>query len=377
VGQTLTASPGTWSGIQPITYAYQWLRCTSNCAAITGATGASYTPTSADQGAVLRVAVTASNGFGSASATSAPTATVQGAPAPTTSSSSWSSFVGHDAYRSGDLAQIAASGVKRVRMDNPSASTITNAAASGIAVLPIADYEPWPDLNGGKSDKYPPLPQYYQTWAQRMIAQWTSLPNPPEAIEVWNEPWLTSLWQPVPDPNAYYNLVKVFATEAWKVWPNVKILVSADTVGSTNTTGTNIWRKNVLAADTTGFLNDPRIQPTTHNYVEGRTPTTVTSQPCYWDLDRFKCAYNDFKAHGHPDPRVWVTEYGWESDVVGEQNQATYTTQALSIFRNSGIVAAAYSFLYKTADSWSYNWLRPDNSQKPVVAAVKNLMSGA
>ena len=29
-GQTLTASPGSWSGTQPITYAYQWQRCNSS-----------------------------------------------------------------------------------------------------------------------------------------------------------------------------------------------------------------------------------------------------------------------------------------------------------------------------------------------------------
>jgi hypothetical protein len=379
VGQTLTAATGTWVGTQPIAYGYQWLRCDqsgANCTVITDST-ASHTLISADTGATLRVVVTASNGFGASSATSAATAIVQASSTTTTTTTSWTGFVGHDAYRTSDFAQISASGVKRVRMDNPSASAINAAAAYGINVLPIAGYEPWPDLNGGKGDKYPPLPQYYQTWSNRMIAQWSSLSNPPVAIEVWNEPWLPDFWQPMPDPSAYYNLVKVFATEAWKVWPNVKILVSADAAGSTNTTGTIEWRTNVLAADTTGFLNDPRIQPTTHNYVQGRTPTTVTSKPCYWDLDRFKCAYNDFKAHGHPNPQVWVTEYGWESDVVGEQNQANYTTQALSIFKNSGMVAAAYSFLYKTGDPWSYNWLRPDNSAKPVVSAVKTLITGA
>jgi hypothetical protein len=372
VGQVLTAATGTWNGTQPIAYAYQWQRCSSTCSDVSGATNATYMLASADVGSTLRFRDTATNTAGSAASTSAATATVRAPP----SGTGWSSFVGVDAYRTTDLAQIAASGVKRVRIDSPSASTFAAAASSGIDVLPIADYEPWPDLNGGKGDKYPPLPANYKTWADRMIALWQSLPKPPAAIEVWNEPWLTAFWQPTPDPVAYYNLVKVFATEAWKVWPSVKILVSADTVGSTNTTGTNLWRQYLLAADKDGFLNDPRIQPTTHDYVEGRTPTAVTSKPCWWDLDRFKCAYNDFKAHGHPDPKVWVTEYGWDSGVVGEQNQASYVTQALSIFRDSGMVAATYSFFYKTDNSEAFNWLHPDNSPKPVVGAVKALSTG-
>jgi hypothetical protein len=70
-GQTLTASPGSWTR-HPTSYAYQWQRCDSsggNCSPISGATAASYTATSADVGSTLRVAATA---------TSAATALVQG-----------------------------------------------------------------------------------------------------------------------------------------------------------------------------------------------------------------------------------------------------------------------------------------------------------
>src|SRR6266545_4848276 len=83
-GQTLTASPGSWSGTQPITYADQWQRCNSsgaNCAPISGATSPTYAVTSADVGSTLRVAVTATNSAGSATATSAATTVVQGAAA--------------------------------------------------------------------------------------------------------------------------------------------------------------------------------------------------------------------------------------------------------------------------------------------------------
>jgi hypothetical protein len=79
-GQTLTASPGTWAGTQPISYSYKWQRCDStgaNCSPIAGATSTSYTLTAGDVGHTLRVEVTASNIAGSNTATSAATTVVQ------------------------------------------------------------------------------------------------------------------------------------------------------------------------------------------------------------------------------------------------------------------------------------------------------------
>jgi hypothetical protein len=76
-GQTLTASPGSWSGAQPIGYAYQWQRCDTNganCANVGTTDG--YTLTGADVGNTIVVAVTASNTVGSATASSAATMAV-------------------------------------------------------------------------------------------------------------------------------------------------------------------------------------------------------------------------------------------------------------------------------------------------------------
>jgi Ig domain of plant-specific actin-binding protein len=84
-GQTLSASTGSWSGTQPITFAYQWQRCDQsglNCANISGATSQTYALQAADVGRTIRVAVTGQNSAGSSTAFSAPTAPVQaGGPA--------------------------------------------------------------------------------------------------------------------------------------------------------------------------------------------------------------------------------------------------------------------------------------------------------
>jgi len=82
-GQTLTASNGSWSN-SPTSYAYQWRRCDTSgasCSDISGAGASTYTLAAADAFSTIRVVVTASNSYGSASATSAQTAVVATIPA--------------------------------------------------------------------------------------------------------------------------------------------------------------------------------------------------------------------------------------------------------------------------------------------------------
>jgi hypothetical protein len=82
-GETLTLSTGTWSGTQPVRFAYAWLRCDSNgggCSAIAKATSNRYTLTPADVAHRLRGRVRAANNFSSSSALSNPTDLVRGPP---------------------------------------------------------------------------------------------------------------------------------------------------------------------------------------------------------------------------------------------------------------------------------------------------------
>ena len=81
VGQTLTATNGTWSNA-PASFAYQWLRCNgggNSCASVANGTQQTYTLVGADAGNTMRVRVTATNADGSNSAQSAQTAVVAAA----------------------------------------------------------------------------------------------------------------------------------------------------------------------------------------------------------------------------------------------------------------------------------------------------------
>jgi hypothetical protein len=81
VGQTLTASDGTWSNT-PTSFAYQWLRCNgggNSCASVANGAGKTYTLVGADAGRTMRVRVTATNADGSTPVQSDQTAVVAAA----------------------------------------------------------------------------------------------------------------------------------------------------------------------------------------------------------------------------------------------------------------------------------------------------------
>jgi hypothetical protein len=84
-GNRLQASRGSWSGDEPLTFGFRWIRCDAqgnDCGDISGAVESSYVVQSADLGRTLRVRVSARNDAGTRTATSAQTAVVAQQPEP-------------------------------------------------------------------------------------------------------------------------------------------------------------------------------------------------------------------------------------------------------------------------------------------------------
>ncbi len=84
-GKALVVDPGIWLGAVPLVYSFSWRRCDDAgtvCEVLAGESGSAHTLTTADEGHRIVALVTATNGAGSATAPSAPSAVVVPKPAP-------------------------------------------------------------------------------------------------------------------------------------------------------------------------------------------------------------------------------------------------------------------------------------------------------
>ena len=80
-GSLLSAASGSWTGSEPISYAYQWQLCNAlgkACESISGATAPSLKLDPSEIGKTLALVVTATNAAGSTSATSSVTGLIEG-----------------------------------------------------------------------------------------------------------------------------------------------------------------------------------------------------------------------------------------------------------------------------------------------------------
>ena len=116
-GQALSTTTGEWTG-SPTSFTFQWKRCVSgHCAAVAGATAATYALGAADVGTRIRVRVDAHNDGGATGIQSTSTATVASATA---------------GLRLGPAHHDRRRGIARFRVAVPSAGLLTLTRTGGV-----------------------------------------------------------------------------------------------------------------------------------------------------------------------------------------------------------------------------------------------------
>jgi GH25 family lysozyme M1 (1,4-beta-N-acetylmuramidase) len=296
VGQTLSASTGTWTGA-PTAYGYQWQRCdaTGVCTPIANATVAAYVVTPGDVDATLTVTVTATNAVGSQSATAAPTSPVIAAPVPAPTAASAAAQPG----QAGAVVTTDGSATVTWQPGAVPAGTLVGLTSTppqlALALTPARAQLPWPvDV----SYATPPTPQQvvgYSTdgrvWSPVVALTSASLPagllaGTYEGHVLTRKPGLYRFFV----ANAWGDPTKVsrFAPRLRRVAPiRVQVLKSGARIVSTRLSAPS----QVLVLPTRRRLLRPGAFPVAVRVRAGTHRVTITAIDPYGRRGRFTLSF--------------------------------------------------------------------------------------
>ena len=197
------------------------------------------------------------------------------------------------------------------------------------------------------------------------------------ALEVWNEPNDDRYLNSPNNAADYAKLVKAAYGPAKAGNPNVPVLAGAIQYSDRN------FLDALYANGIKGYYDGLSVHP----YSPGIAPSaSYPSDTSHAFRDGLLWIRQGQQAAGDSTP-VWLTEFGWSTCTgngacVSESQQASYTTQALSILQDMPWVKAAvlYNLREKGSDPSSQEdkWgiVRTDWSPKPAFDALKSALTG-
>ena len=237
------------------------------------------------------------------------------------------------------------------------------AALDGVTLLPL--------LNQWNPQGTLPDPQTFATFTAAMVARygpngtyWASRPDltptPPTWWELLNEPDLTYGVQQHDiysmQPEAYGALIKTVIAAGRQANPQAKYIVY---VGGTIPTFKG--RKQTYTEWISRLLTVSGVC----SYVDAWATHPYNG----WALSQASWSYaSDNRRCG---PReLWITELGWSTNNVSEQQQAANVTTWANLVRStSGVAAFFYFQIRDSAQTFQYGLFRQDGSGKPSAAA--------
>jgi hypothetical protein len=270
-----------------------------------------------------------------------------------------------------------------------------NASLSGMQVLGVIAYSAeW--AASGPTIYHPPADAaQYANFTRRLVERygpggtfWQAnpglVPQPLQALEIWNEPWHSNFWRPQPSPAGYAALVRAAATAIHAANPAVKVLASADVFQMrTDTPESRDWFRLLLQADA-GVFRAHVDAYSVHLYSQERGPYDTEAQQ-RWRYDR-SLITRDLAAGAGASHPLWITEFGWTTnsdspDRVNEATQSTYVRQALqrAVGEWGGFVERTFMYHWGRAESdhaGGFGAFRPDGSSKPLLGGLTSLLGG-
>jgi hypothetical protein len=186
--------------------------------------------------------------------------------------------------------------------------------------------------------------------------------------EIWNEPNLAMFWRPRPDPVAYRQVYETLRATILGVDPEAEVSAGG-VAGLTHANPPNIPGRTFLSRfdATRPPLENVAVHPYTSN--DHAPNVDFPGENNFSDIGRVR---GQLASAGEPIP-IWVTEWGWPSDVVGEARQAQYVDTSLTMLerRYPFVPVATYFSERDRPPEFLYGLLDEDLEPKPAAAAFR------
>lgn len=274
---------------------------------------------------------------------------------------------------------------------------IKQTAPKGLDVLAMAGYSPsWASSCGGGDKCGPTNVSYYADFVKQVALRyghngsfWTdnpTIPKHPIAIEIWNEPNI-SFWAN-PNPANYTALLKAGYTAIKSVDPQMTVvsagLAPYGSYGSVASDGSRInpvtFLEGMYKAGVAGYMDAVGWHP--YNYQSGWTATYMLSNQVWSAWSQMSqtspSARSLMTQYGDGNKKIWATELGAPTNLVGETEQGNLATQEVSSWKSYSWAGNYYWYDLRddcttsTDNECHFGAVRTDNSLKPAYTALKN-----
>lgn len=258
-------------------------------------------------------------------------------------------------------------------------SSVNEATANGQQILGILGYPPeW--VGGGANANIPPRSTAEWSEFVRRVAQ--RYRGRIAAYEIWNEPDQKSTgkfgigWgRNIEEPPLYVDFVRAAAVEIRAQAPGTLVVAPAFESRNTGDGVDNRKRRILQQIQAALYPEGPGYSFVNVISVHNNAHDTEPSRTMGVRLNYENLAYVWNHAPSLRTAPVWVTEYGWRSNYVGEAGQREkicnltkmYTAVSETLYTDLDDWDVRRAFIYTLKGDNTRGIFRDDNSPKPVV----------
>jgi hypothetical protein len=264
--------------------------------------------------------------------------------------------------------------------------TMALLVGAGLTVLPVLDSTAPAYQSIADEDLSPPTDAWaYARWAAAVVERYAAggafwsehpdlTPRPVEAVEIWNEPYNVAFWRTGPDVEEYRTLF-VAAAQAVRM-ANADIAIGLEVVPRYRRDGRGDdveWARPLLSDPTVRGLTDFL---SVHPYPSPKDKDPSTDSDAVYGFAMVAGLHDMALSEGWVDPRVWITEIGFPSE-LGNWDQTRHNRDAVArAFHEWGsFVDRYYLFTPGNSARWPEEFFMPGTStDRGTYAAVSALV---